>query len=168
MRIAYFSPTALSAENGIARRLVETLRALRTFGHEALVVTPQGSGQPKEVEGFPVVAIPAFSLPMYSPFRCGLPWCSPSQYQMIRSFHADVIHALDPLTGLGWIAHQVAAQSHCPLVTSYHTNLPAYLHFYHTGWLEPLSWRYVRFMHQHASLTLCPSAATQHLLSQYG
>jgi phosphatidylinositol alpha 1,6-mannosyltransferase len=168
MRIAYFSPTSLAAENGIARRLIETLRALRTFGHEALVVVPQTAGQPKEVCGFPVVAVPAFSLPCYPAFRCSLPCCNRTTLQTFRAFRADVLHALDPVTGLGWIARQLAAQSHCPLVTSYHTNLPAYLHFYHAGWLEPLSWHYVRFMHRHASLTLCPSAVTQQDLLQHG
>ena len=57
---------------------------------------------------------------------------------------------------------------HLPLVVSYHTDLPAYLHYYGLGLLEPHIWRIMRVRHNRATLNLCTSGAMLEQLSQHG
>ncbi len=46
-----------------------------------------------------------------------------------------------------------------PLVASYHTHLPKYLHHYGLGVLEPLLWELLKAAHNQAELNLCTSMA---------
>lgn len=61
---------------------------------------------------------------------------------------------------MGYSGRLWAAQAGVPLVTSFHTNFPAYLPGYHMGALAPLVWRYLRWFHRDARVTFCPSRDT--------
>ena len=55
-----------------------------------------------------------------------------------------------------------------PAVASFHTDVPGYLQSYGYGLLARPAWRYLRWLHSHACLNLCPSAATMAQLEAHG
>jgi glycosyltransferase involved in cell wall biosynthesis len=55
-----------------------------------------------------------------------------------------------------------------PLVASYHTHLPKYLHHYGLGMLEGLLWELLKGAHNQAALNLCTSSVMVEELRQHG
>ena len=78
---------------------------------------------------------------------------------MLRAFAPEVVHIATEST-VGFSGRAWTARAGLPLVTSFHTNFPAYLHAYHLGLLEPVVWRYLRWFHARSRVTLCPSRDT--------
>jgi glycosyltransferase involved in cell wall biosynthesis len=166
VNIVYFSPTSLCLQNGIARRLTETVRVLREMGDQVMIVAPRGSEMPSIA--VPVLTVPSLPLPCYAGFQVGLPYWSKNIQEEVRAFRPDVVHMLDPVTGIGWLGRQFARHQRTPLVVSYHTHLPSYLHYYGLSIVEPLLWRCLQQMFAHASMTLCPSTSIRDQLEVRG
>ena len=59
--------------------------------------------------------------------------------------------------GIGGIYY--AKKLNIPLVASYHTHLPQYLHHYNLGALEGILWEVLKLVHNQAELNLCTSTA---------
>src|SRR5262249_46016992 len=55
-----------------------------------------------------------------------------------------------------------------PVISSYHTNLAAYCHYFRLGALAPTMWAYRRFLHNQCVTTLCPSPSTARELRRQG
>ena len=90
----------------------------------------------------------------------------------IREFQPDLLHVADPaLLGIAALYYgggNNGGALHLPLVVSYHTDLPAYLHYYKLGFLEPHIWRIMRIRHNRATLNLCTSLAMFDQLREHG
>jgi glycosyltransferase involved in cell wall biosynthesis len=105
-------------------------------------------------------------VPFYDELRLAIPldfWSS----RKLRAFGADLVHVATEFTagrsGIAW-----AESEGVPLVTSFHTDFPAYLAGYGAGGFERAAWRYLRNFHNHGRLTFCPSAATRDQLTDHG
>ena len=59
---------------------------------------------------------------------------------------------------LGWSAVYQARRRHTPLLCSFHTHLPRYLHHYGLGFLEGFAWDLLRALHGQADRNLCISS----------
>ena len=118
--------------------------ASRHLGHEVLVFAPDG-GIP-EFEGARIIGMKGHSFALYPELRLSLPRAS-MRGQMLE-FQPDLLHVADPaLLGIAALYYGGGANGgalHLPLVISYHTDLPAYLHYYELGFLEPHIWRIMR------------------------
>jgi glycosyltransferase involved in cell wall biosynthesis len=172
MRIALFTETFIPKIDGIVTTLCETVRHLRCLGHEVLVFAPGegGAGAVTEFEGARIIGMRGRSFPLYPELRLSLPRAS--MRDQIRDFQPDLLHVADPaLLGIAALYYgggENGGALRLPLVVSYHTDLPAYLHYYGLGWLEPHIWRIMRVRHNRATLNLCTSAAMLEQLSQHG
>jgi glycosyltransferase involved in cell wall biosynthesis len=168
MRVALFTETFVPKIDGIVTTLCETIRQLRLLGHEVLVVAPDG-GVP-DFEQVPIVAMKGWSFPMYPELRLAPPRAS--LRKRIEEFDPDLIHVADPallgIAGLYYSGGNEGGAMRLPLVVSYHTDLPAYLHYYHLGFLEPHIWRILRARHNRATVNLCTSNAMADQLNQHG
>jgi glycosyltransferase involved in cell wall biosynthesis len=84
--------------------------------------------------------------------------------RLLAGFRPNVGHVATEstvgLSGRTWVLRHGV-----PLVTSFHTNFPAYLADYGLARLEPLVWKYLRWFHRRSALTLCPSRDTLEALS---
>ncbi|MDX1567133.1 MAG: glycosyltransferase [Longimicrobiales bacterium] len=69
---------------------------------------------------------------------------------------------------MGWSGRRWALRRRVPLATSFHTNFPAYVGGYGLGLLERPVWSYLRFFHDDARVTFCPSDPTRALLLDHG
>ena len=168
MRIALFTETFVPKIDGIVTTLCESVRQLRDLGHEVLVVAPDGGVG--EFEGVPIVGMRGWSFPMYPELRLAPPRAS--LRNTLREFKPDLIHVADPallgIAGLYYGGGKEGGALRLPLVISYHTDLPAYLHYYKLGFLEPHIWRILRTRHNRATINLCTSHAMFDELVQHG
>jgi glycosyltransferase involved in cell wall biosynthesis len=172
MRIALFTETFIPKIDGIVTTLCETVRHLRNLGHEVLVFAPQGdaAGGVMEFEGARIIGMKGHSFALYPELRLSLPRAS--MRAQIREFQPDLLHVADPaLLGIAALYYGGGGNGgalRLPLVVSYHTDLPAYLHYYGLGVLEPHIWRIMRARHNRATLNLCTSVAMLEQLSRHG
>jgi glycosyltransferase involved in cell wall biosynthesis len=154
MRIALFTETFLPKVDGIVTRLKHTIAQLQRHGDEVLVFCPEGGLQ--SYQGAKIYGLSAFPLPLYPELKLALP--RPEIGQQLAKFQPDLIHVVNPaVLGLAGIFYAKSYQ--IPLVASYHTHLPKYLHHYGLGMLEGLLWELLKGAHNQAALNLCTSSA---------
>jgi glycosyltransferase involved in cell wall biosynthesis len=163
MRIALFTETFLPKVDGIVTRLCHTVHHLTAVGNTVLVVAPQGA--PRHFAKARVYGIPGFPLPLYPELKLATP--GPAVGRLLKRFRPDVIHVVNPaVLGLGGLYY--SQEFRIPLVASYHTHLPKYLHHYGLGFLEGLLWGLLKFSHNQARLNLCTSTAMVKELEDHG
>ena len=163
MRIALFTETFLPKIDGIVTRLRHTIDNLKILGDEIIIVTPEAGL--KEYQGFQVYGVPGMPLPMYPELKMAFP--RPSIGETLDRFNPDLVHIVNPaILGLGGLFY--AKQRHLPLVASYHTHLPQYLHHYGLGFLEGVLWEMLKAGHNQADINLCTSTAMVKELSDHG
>jgi glycosyltransferase involved in cell wall biosynthesis len=163
MRIALFTETFLPKVDGIVTRLRHTIEHLERNGDRVLVVAPEGGLT--EYKGAKVYGIPGMPLPLYPELKLALPPLGTKN--AIEEFQPDLIHVVNPaFLGIGGIYY--AKTLNIPLVASYHTHLPQYLHHYGLGALEGLLWELLKAAHNKAQLNLCTSSAMVKELVSHG
>lgn len=163
MKIAIVTETFLPKIDGIVTMVVKTVEALRERGDEVLIFAP--SGGPAELFGAGVVSLPSVPFPFYPELRVAAPRASMRKH--LEAFRPDVFHLFEPsLLGVGGIYYGKVL--HVPIVISYHTNLPAYLHYYKLGFFEGPTWKLMRQRHLRADLNLCTSTVMMDELHSHG
>lgn len=163
MRIALFTETFLPKVDGIVTRLKHTVEHLQKQGDEVLIFSPEGGL--KEYKGAKINGIKGIPLPLYPELKLAIP--NPSIGFSLRRFKPDLVHVVNPaVLGLGGIFY--AKKYDIPLVASYHTHLPQYLHHYNLGALEGLLWELLKLAHNQARLNLCTSTAMVNELESHG
>jgi glycosyltransferase involved in cell wall biosynthesis len=163
MKIALFTETFLPKIDGIVTRLCHTVEHLQRLGDEVLIFSPQGGLT--EYKGAKIYGVDGFPLPLYPELK--LAWPTPTIGQEIERFQPDLVHVANPaVLGLGGIYY--AKKFNLPLVASYHTHLPQYLHHYGLGILEGFLWELLKGAHNQAELNLCTSTAMVEELTNHG
>ncbi len=163
MRIAMVTETFLPKIDGIVTMVTKTVECLKARGDEVLIFAPAGG--PGEIFGAEVVALPSVAFPFYPELRIAPPRASMRRH--LIAFRPDVLHLFEPsLLGIGGLYY--ASVLNAPLVISYHTNLPVYLHYYKLGFLEGPTWKLMRERHGRADLNLCTSTAMLEDLRAHG
>ncbi len=153
MRIAVISESFLPTVNGVTNSVCKVLDHLAATGHEAVVICPD-AGAPTEYAGFAVRTVPALA---YRQFPVGLP--NPHVQRILAHFAPDVLHAASPFL-LG--AQGIAAANRLGVasVAVFQTDVAGYTHRHGVGLASSIAWRFVRWVHQGADLTLVPSSAS--------
>ena len=163
MRIALFTETFLPKVDGIVTRLRHTVEHLERHGDRVLVVAPEGGLT--EYKGAKVYGVPGVPLPLYPELKLALPPIGTKN--ALEEFQPDLIHVVNPaFLGVGGIYY--AKTMNIPLVASYHTHLPQYLHHYGLGALEGLLWELLKAAHNQARLNLCTSSAMVKEVAEHG
>ncbi|TVP42093.1 MAG: glycosyltransferase family 1 protein, partial [Gemmatimonadales bacterium] len=108
--------------------------------------------------GVPVPVYPELLLPR---------WPRPRERRALDAFDPDVVHCATESV-LGWWGRRWAIRSGRPLVTSFHTNFPAYAAGYGLGPAAGATWQLLRRFHEPALRTLAPSHETVADLAGHG
>lgn len=161
VRIAYVTESFPPDVNGVASTAMRVTEHLVMQGHKPLVIAPapaRGTPTLDATLEYPVVRVPAFSLPLYPGFRVGLPL--PRVGKAIADFGADLVHLAGPVW-LGAKGGSSARSLGLPTVAVYATDIAAYARTYHLGRAgEAFGWRHMRNIHNAVDRTLAPSTAT--------
>jgi glycosyltransferase involved in cell wall biosynthesis len=163
MRIALVTETFLPNVNGVVTTLCRLLEHLQARGHEAVLFAPVDA--PPTYAGAEIVPLKGVPLPLYPELKLTPP--QPGLTARLQRFRPDILH-LAGLVTLGPTAHFAARRLHLPLVSTYHTNWPAYSSHYGMGFLRDIAYGYLRWIHNSCALTLCPSSATLADLRAHG
>jgi phosphatidylinositol alpha 1,6-mannosyltransferase len=170
VRIALFSETFVPQRNGVALILGRLVQFLADRGHQVLVATADfgdaaraGPAIPSSVE---VVKVPGFKLPRYPDLTMAVPF-APRVARAVEAFRPDVVHLATEYS-MGLTGLRIAQRLGLPTVASFHTNVPGCLPYYGFGWASELCWDYLRWFHNRAGLTLCPSETNRQILLSRG
>lgn len=168
MRIALFTETFIPKVDGIVTTLCQTVKQLRALGHKVLIFAPEGGID--AFEDCRIVGMKSSSFILYPELRLALPRAS--MRKDLIEFQPDVLHVAEPallgIAGLYYGGGIRGGALHLPLVISYHTDLPRYLHYYHLGFLEPHVWKILRLRHNRATVNLCTSIKMVDELGAHG
>ncbi|RFA22591.1 glycosyltransferase family 4 protein [Subtercola boreus] len=161
MRVAIVTESFLPTVNGVTNSVCKVLDHLHANGHDAIVICPAANA-PSHYLGYPVFEVPAAR---YRSFPVGLP--NPSVQRLLAAFEPDVLHAASPFfLGAGAIA--AANRLGVPSVAIFQTDMAGYAKRNHLGPAARLTWKFVRWVHEGASLTLVPSSASMDDLQKMG
>lgn len=163
MRIAIVTESFLPSLNGVTTSVCRVLDHLARLGHEALVIAPGPA--PSSYRGFPVAAVS--SVPVRQ-FHVGLPTTQIAA--LLADFGPDVVHVASPFfLGAGGLV--AARDLGVPTVAIYQTDMAGYV-VQHGGRAgrpaARATWRYLRWVHSLADLTLAPSNAAADDLRRHG
>jgi len=161
MRVAVVSESFLPTVNGVTTSVLRVLDHLAAEGHEAIVICPD-AGAPAEYAGFRIHQVPSVA---YRQFPVGLP--SPQVQRILAGFGPDVLHAASPFF-LGAQAIAAANRMGVPSVAIYQTDVAGFARRNGLGVTSAIAWKYVRWVHEGADLTLAPSAASEYDLRTAG
>ena len=155
MRVAVVTESFLPTVNGVTNSVCKVLDFLADHGHEAMLIAPAAKDTPRSYRGFRVHAVPAVA---YRQFPVGLP--HPQVQKALAAFGPDVLHAASPFL-LGAQAIAAANRQGVPSVAIFQTDVAGYAKRNHHGTATGLAWRFVRWIHEAADLTLVPSSASE-------
>jgi phosphatidylinositol alpha 1,6-mannosyltransferase len=161
MRVAVITESFLPTVNGVTNSVCKVLDHLAATGHQAIVICPD-AGAPSDYAGFAVHTVPALA---YRQFPVGLP--NPQVQRILARFAPDVLHAASPFL-LG--AQGIAAANRLGVasVAVFQTDVAGYTRRHGVGLASSIAWRFVRWIHEGADLTLVPSSASQSDLEAAG
>lgn len=167
MRIVIVSETYFPQINGVSRTLDRLVSHLREQGDEVHLLIPRYATQaPVADRNLGVTSFAAVALPFYREIL--LPLVTPGTIRReLEAVKPDVVHIATE-GPLGWAALRAARKLGLPLVSSYHTNFSQYLRSYRLGLLEPVAWRYLRWLHNATAVTFCPTPSIQAILTERG
>lgn len=165
MRVALFTETYAPQVNGVARTLPRLVRHITERGGEVALVTPQIAPEPADGVAMHV-QLPCIPFPFYPELRLARPLDRASA-RRLRDFRPDVVHCAAEAT-VGWSGKRWAEENGVPFVTSYHTDIPAYLAGYGLAALEGGAWWLMRAFHHDARITFVPSLHTRDQLAANG
>ncbi|MDJ0324669.1 glycosyltransferase family 1 protein [Cryobacterium sp. PH31-AA6] len=160
MRVALITESFLPTVSGVTTSVCKVLEHLARTGHQAILIAPAGA--PAEYAGFPVHSVPALS---YRQFPVGMP--SPHVHRLLTEFRPDLLHAASPfLLGAQGIA--AANRLDIPSVAVFQTDVAGYARRNGLGQAQAAAWRFVKWVHEGADLTLVPSTASMRDLRRIG
>jgi phosphatidylinositol alpha 1,6-mannosyltransferase len=160
LRVAVVTESFLPTLNGVTTSVCRVLEHLAARGHETLVICPGPA--PAGFAGGGVVALPAFS---YRRFPVGVP--TPALRSALDDFGPDVVHLASPFV-LGAAGVAAAGRLDLPSVAVFQTDVAGFARSHRLGALSPVAWRWIRWMHKRADVTLAPSSATMADLARHG
>lgn len=153
MRIALFTEVFLPKVDGIVTRVLRTLEQLDALGHDVLVFAP--GHPPTNVAGARVVRVPSIpARPWYPEFQIGLP--SPNIGRELAEFAPDVTHQVNPFS-VALNGTLLAKRRGLPILSSFHTDAPAYAPKLGLAFMEKPGERALRAVHNLAQVNLCTS-----------
>lgn len=165
VRIALFTDTYAPDVNGVARTLERLVGHATRRGHEVALITPKVGDGPAH-DAVAHRRLPGIAVPMYPELQLARGLDRRGR-RLLEEFRPEVVHVATEVT-VGLSGRRWSLRRSLPLITSFHTNFPAYLHDYRLGRLESLVWRYLRWFHARSVRTFCPSHDTLEMLSRHG
>jgi glycosyltransferase involved in cell wall biosynthesis len=165
MRLALFTDTFPPDVNGVARTLGRLVDHALGQGLEVGLVTPKTSNPAPRATAFHH-RLPGVPLPRYPELQLARPLDREGR-RLLEEFQPDLVHAATEAT-VGWSGRIWALRNSVPLVSSFHTDFPAYLAGYGLRGLERFCWWVIRRFHAPARITFCPSTATREQLLSKG
>lgn len=163
IRIAVFTDTYYPQVNGVSKFLEEMRKYMESYNIEYKLFVP---GIAAETGMNNVTSFYGVPFAFYPELRVSWP-----SYNRIKStlskFQPHLIYLATPIS-IGAAGLRYARKNGIPIVSTYHTNFPQYLQYYHLDSLQGAIWRYLRWFHSFCCINFCPSRETIEQLQNHG
>ncbi|MBI4014561.1 MAG: glycosyltransferase, partial [Candidatus Aenigmarchaeota archaeon] len=162
MRIAFFTDTYKPQVNGVVTSVTLFAKELRKR-NKVYIFSPSGTG---EKNCYPSPSVP---FPAYSGYRVGLP------YNIVAP-DMDIVHVHSPFT-MGMAGMALAKRRNIPIVGTFHTMFPDYLHYLMPDFLirsalhgaaKRMSWAFLRAFYNRCDAVIAPSKTVARALAKHG
>lgn len=164
MKIAYFSGTLRTGQDGVTRVVHRILEGVLARNHEAIAFSPMLPEPQQRI--IPMYSVPSFVLPIHKAYRLAVPGYQ-SFAQILQKFQPDILHINSPCT-LGFAAVRYARHFNVPVVATYHTHFPTYPRYYNLRALEGLAWTLTRRLYNNLDRTFVPTMPILSELEEHG
>lgn len=163
IRLAICTDTYAPQINGVARTLMRLAIAVRARGGTVRIFTTDDPGATADQDVVRFASRPFWAYPQV---RIALPGTHRLR-RALQDFNPTLVHIATEF-GIGLAARRAAGILGVPFVTSYHTNFAAYASHYRLGWLAVPGWHYLRWFHNGARRSYCPTESVRGELRQRG
>ncbi len=167
MNIGFFTDVYRPGIDGIVTAVDMFLIESELLGHKTSVITPR---YPNYVDKQPnIIRVPSIPFLFYPPYRIALPGLSKKTYDKIKALKLDVIHTHSPFP-IGHYGIRLARKWNLPLLYTYHTLYPKYVHYLFKGKLitPNAAKKIVRNYSNRCDCVIAPSAQMKEELLSYG
>ena len=165
MRIAIFTDTFSPQINGVTKTINRLLEYYESRGIEYIVFAPDFEDKDEE-DSENVIRFKSHSFIFYRECRLSNPKYSVVE-KMVDDFNPDLIHIITEYT-IGRVGRKYAKKKNVPCATTYETDIPLYLKYYHASFLKGLAWVLYRHFHNVSDCTFTPSHYTQKRIESKG
>lgn len=161
MRVAFFTDTYEPQINGVVSSINAFAGELRKKGHSVTIFSSSGK-KSRYVRVFKSI-----EFRNYSGYRIGFPYPFPS----VKGF--DIVHIHTPAT-IGLTGAIIARHKKLPVVTTFHTLLPEYVHYLigDDKLMKKLGqkavWKYVKWFYNMCDCIVAPSESIRKTLISHG
>lgn len=173
MKIAMFTDTYEPQANGVVKSIKEFSNQMRKCGHEVYIFSPE-SPQFSAISRF-VRSMKSIPFIKYPGYRVAIPY-SVFIDPIFRKIKFDVVHVHTPFS-LG-VAGMILAKYHkIPLVGTFHTMIPEYVHYFierlrRFGYAKHLTgkamWKYCSWFYNRCDYVIAPTPEIKRLLGKKG
>jgi phosphatidylinositol alpha 1,6-mannosyltransferase len=165
LRIALFTGAYNHIADGVSLTLNRLVAYLERQGATVRVFAPTIPDPPLEHAGT-LVPVPSISAPGRPEYRISLGLFGGAA-DTLTDFDPHLFHIATPDL-LGFAALRRARRSGKPVVASYHTHFASYLAYYRLGFLEPGTWRYLRWFYSQCRQIYVPTKSMISVLESHG
>jgi glycosyltransferase involved in cell wall biosynthesis len=156
MRVALFTETFLPKIDGIVTVICLLLDHLEKRGIETVIVAPKMGVE--RYRSTPIIGVPGVRLPLYPELRVGPPTIS--TYRELKAFRPDVAHFIHPVL-IGVPGMLMSRRLGIPTLASFHLDVARLVHYFHLGFIEPVTDYFTRVVFNAADYSLAPSKLIQ-------
>jgi len=165
MRVALFSDSVPPRIDGVAMTVGHITRELSARDHDVAIVGP---GAFDTIDGAAVhVRLPALPMPGLPGLRASLPALGGGATSSLDRFAPDLVHVLTEMP-VGIAGRRWALARGIPLVTSSHTDYPAYLGACGLPSASSMMASWIAWFHRRSRVTLAPSVPHARKLRRLG
>jgi glycosyltransferase involved in cell wall biosynthesis len=127
IKIAFFAEILIEEFDGASRTMFQILHRIPKEHFDFLFICGVG---PDEIMGYPVVKVPAVTIPFNSTYKMAVPALAAGRIRaQVADFQPDVVHIATP-SSLGSFALKYAQNAGIPVITIYHTHFVSYIAYY--------------------------------------
>src|SRR3989304_1103394 len=174
MRIAVFTDSYRPQINGVVTSIDSFVSELKRRGHDVFIFAPS---DPKAIKEKNVFRIRSFEFFGYKGYRVALPAKLMVEFP-IEKIKPDVIHIHSPFS-VGMLGLKIAKQYKIPVVATFHTMYPDYVHYvvkpnllmkveFLNKIFRGASWSYVRWFYNMCDAVVAPTTTIKKVLVKNG
>ena len=174
LTIGVFTETYKPQVNGVVAS-IENLKKILTPKGCRLVIFTVGERSRTQNEGSCIIRrFKSVNLPLYPDYRFTLPQFHKIKH-LVKQYDVKLLHSHGPFS-MGLNALYAHRKLGIPLVGTFHTLLPEYMHYlvgkrlakYASRFLKGYSWKFLKWYYSRCDVVTCPSMGVTNLLKEKG
>lgn len=174
LTIGIFTETYKPQVNGVVASIENLNKILTQKGARTVIFTVGEASGVQAEDSCTIHRFKSVNLPLYPEYRFTLPRFHKIK-NLVKKYNLSILHSHGPFS-MGLNALYAHRQLRIPLVGTFHTLLPEYMHYlvgrrlekYAGRFLKRYSWKFLRWYYTRCDAVTCPSMGVTNLLKEKG